>query len=160
MKAMTNIAVMLAIAGAGLMMLAGCSRFEKDWRAAAISNATGANRSPAGRWAGTWKSDVNAHTDELRCLIRPLTNDVFEARYHARYRRGLLRFTFQYTVPLTVTATERDGSWQFAGEADLGWLAGGLYRYTGGVTNGLFHSRYDSRYDRGWFEMRRAPATK
>ncbi len=139
----------------GVATLAGCSRFEKDWRAAA--KAGDATRSIAGRWAGTWRSDVNGHTDALRCLIRPLTNGVFEARYHARYRKGLLRLTFQYAVPLSVT--DQGDAWQFAGAANLGWLAG-VYRYAGGVTNGQFRSSYDSQYDRGWFEMERVPQAK
>lgn len=131
---------------------AGCSRFEKDWRAAAALNSSGTN-SLASRWQGTWKSDVNGHTDELRCLITPADEGQFKAHYHARYRRGLFRFTFQYTVPLVARQTP-DG-WSFSGEANLGWLAGGVYRYAGTVITNRFHSTYDSRYDRGRFEMER-----
>ncbi len=136
------------------LLCAGCSRFEKDWRAAAL-NPTGAT-SLAGRWQGTWKSDVNGHTDELRCLIKPAEEGRFTAHYHARYRRGLFRFTFQYTVPLVAQPTP-DG-WSFSGQADLGWLAGGLYRYAGTANANRFHSSYDSRYDRGAFELHRVDA--
>jgi hypothetical protein len=136
------------------LLCAGCSRFEKDWRTAAALNST-STTSLAGRWQGTWKSDVNGHTDELRCLIQPAGEGQFTARYHARYRRGLFRFTFQYTVPLVAKAT--DSGWTFSGQADLGWLAGGMYRYAGTVSSNRFHSTYDSRYDRGTFEMQRAP---
>lgn len=133
----------------------GCSRFEKDWRAAAALNSTGTT-SLAGRWQGTWKSEVNGHTDELRCLITPTDAGGFNARYHARYRRGLFRFTFQYTVPLVATRTAE--GWDFSGGANLGWLAGGLYRYEGTVRSNRFHSTYDSRYDRGAFDMQRIEA--
>lgn len=141
-------AMMLAF----LVLLAGCSRFEKDWRAAAVPSQT-KSTSPAGRWQGTWKSDVNGHTDELRCLISSGKGDSFTARFHARYRRGLFRFSFQYSVPLHVERTS--AGWKFSGDADLGWLAGGVYRYSGSVSNEQFHSTYDSRYDRGVFDMRR-----
>ena len=142
----------LAMVAVLFLACAGCSRFEKDWRAAAALDSTGTN-SLAGRWQGTWKSDVNGHTDELRCLITPIDAGRFTARYHARYRRGLFRFTFQYTVSLA--ARETPAGWNFSGEADLGWLAGGMYRYAGTASGNRFHSTYDSRYDRGRFELER-----
>lgn len=130
---------------------AGCSRFEKRWREAAadVSGTT----AMVGRWQGTWKSDANGHTDELRCIITATGTDQFNAHYHARYRRGLFRFRFQYAVPLV--AKPSGDRWSFSGSADLGWLAGGIYRYEGVVSSNQFHSTYDSRYDRGQFYMQR-----
>lgn len=147
----------LAMVAVLFLACAGCSRFEKDWRTAAALDSTGAT-SLAGRWQGTWRSDVNGHTDELRCLITPVDANRFTARYHARYRRGLFRFTFQYTVPLA--ARETSDGWSFSGGADLGWLAGGTYRYAGTASSNRFHSTYDSRYDRGQFEMKRVNSAR
>ena len=143
----TLIASVLALA----LFACGCSTFNRDWKkAATIAPASDL----AGRWTGTWRSAANGHTDQLRCLMTPLTNDVVSARYQAKYRKGILRFTFSYTVPLSVTnAGER---FEFEGESNLGWYAGGVYRYRGSATGTNFFSNYDSKYDRGTFEMQRA----
>ena len=110
----------------------------------------------AGRWEGTWRSDANGHTDALRCLMTAQTNGFYSARFHAQYKRGLFRFSFSYTVPLEV---RREGdAFRFDGGADLGWLAGGQYHYHGTATATNFHSTYDSKYDRGVFDMTRPAA--
>lgn len=132
-----------------LMLLAcGCSSFNREWCKA------GRNPAPAdaiaGRWEGYWLSDVNAHTGKLRCIITQQTNDIYAARFRATYLK-ILRFS--YTVPLRVAASNQ--VWQFRGEEDLGVMAGGAYRYEGSATITNFHSTYDSKYDRGVFEMHR-----
>ena len=139
----------------GLIMLgAGCCGFDRAWRRAAEENP-GARDDIRGRWAGTWRSDVSGHHNELRCLMTPQTNDVFSARFHARYKKGIFRFSFSYTIPLRV---RRSGdSFEFDGEADLGWLAGGIYRCDGSATVTNFHSTYESKYDHGVFELSRPP---
>lgn len=82
-----------------------------------------------------------------------MTNGLYSARFHAKYRKGILRFTFGYTVPLTVR--EKEDAFQFEGESNLGWYAGGIYRYEGTVTGTNFFATYDSKYDRGIFRMTR-----
>ena len=130
------------------LLVSGCASFEPDWKQA--------GRTPAppdaitGRWEGFWLSDVNAHTGKLRCLITHQTNDLYAARFRATYLKVL---RFSYTVPLRVES--RDGGWSFRGEEDLGVAAGGIYRYVGTASATNFHSTYDSKYDRGTFEMRR-----
>ncbi len=127
----------------------GCSSFERQWKRAASAPADGI----AGRWIGRWHSDANGHNDQLRCIITPSTNGTYSARYHARYTKWALRFTFGYTVPLKVG--NRDGRFEFTGESNLGWYAGGVYRYKGSATATNFTSTYDSKYDHGTFEMGR-----
>lgn len=130
------------------LLVCGCSSFNREWKRA--------ERQPAppdaitGRWEGHWLSDVNAHTGKLRCIVTHQTNDLYAARFRATYMK-ILRFS--YTVPLTVTAS--NNVWQFRGEEDLGAAAGGVYRYVGSATATNFHSTYDSKYDRGTFELRR-----
>ena len=131
------------------LLVAGCSSFNREWKAAAQRPA--APGSIEGRWQGTWRSDANGHTDELRCL-NTRTNDAYSARLHARYRK-VVRFSFGYTVPLVVTAKE--GGAQFEGAANLGWLAGGRYTYKGSATPTNFFSTYSCKYDYGVFEMTR-----
>ncbi|MFM1769309.1 MAG: hypothetical protein RJA22_1838 [Verrucomicrobiota bacterium] len=136
------------------LLATGCStaRFNRAWREAAQAPAAGTGL--AGRWEGTWRSDVNAHTGRLRCLVTPATNGTFAARFHAEYRL-ILPLTFSYTVPLTVTNGADPAGPGFAGTANLGRLAGGLYSYRGRATATNFFSTYECARDRGIFEMTR-----
>lgn len=140
----TTLIFSLALAG----LVCGCSSFNREWKRAGKQPAP--TNSITGRWDGHWLSDVNAHTGKLRCLITHQTNDLYAARFRATYMK-ILRFS--YTVPLTVNAS--NDIWHFHGEEDLGALAGGVYRYVGNATTTNFHSTYDSKYDRGTFEMQR-----
>ena len=158
-RCITNLAGFLPGRGGlvGLLLIAsGCSSFDRAWNAAGKAPAESAALPIAGRWIGTWRSDVNGHHDQLRCLVASATNQILSARFHARYRKAFLRFSFGYTVPLTVRTNE--GRIEFAGEADLGWYAGGTYRYDGFATATNFHSTYDSKYDRGVFRLQRPAA--
>jgi hypothetical protein len=130
----------------------GCSSFERDWRIAG-QIAFSTNATMAGRWEGIWRSEVNGHNDQLRCVLTPLTNGVHSARFHARYKKGIFRFGFSYSVPLEVRRA--DDAFQFEGESDLGWLAGGVYRYEGSATTTNFFSTYRSKYDHGTLRMDR-----
>lgn len=129
-------------------LICGCSSFNREWKR--VGQQPAPTDGITGRWEGHWLSDVNAHTGKLRCIITHQTNDVYAARFRAHYLK-ILRFS--YTVPLTVTTN--NGVWHFYGEEDLGALAGGVYRYDGSASATDFHSTYDSKYDRGTFEMQR-----
>ena len=139
----------LAIVG----MAAGCSSFERDWTAAAegrIEPAT-TNGLLAGRWKGDWLSDVNGHTGALRCLVRAADEPgVYEARFHATYAGWL---TFESTVLLR--AVPHGDGWTLEGSEDLGWLAGGVFRYRGLAHPESFYCRYRSGSDEGVFRMLR-----
>jgi len=140
----------------GLLLLGlaatGCSTFNRDWKATA-STAAPVN-DIAGRWEGTWQSDVTRHHGKLRCLVTHLEGGDYQARYRAKYLRIM---SFSYPVRLKVAAAE-DG-FKFNGEADLGWYAGGLYQYEGRASATNFYSTYESKDDHGSFQMRR-PASK
>src|SRR3954447_9155869 len=125
----------------------GCSTFNRDWKRAAV-----ANDGLTGRWEGTWKSDVNGHTDRLRCLMTR-TNEQYLARFHANY---LKIFVFTYSVPLQVQ--EQAGTFSFSGHANLGYWAGGEYQYKGTATATNFHSVYTAKADHGVFDMTRPVA--
>jgi len=135
----------------GLLVVAltGCSSFGREWRATARQPAPVADIS--GRWEGVWVSEVSGHRGRLRAILTPETNQVWRARFHARYA-GLL--TFGYTVRLHTTAVA-DGEVRFEGEADLGKLAGGVYTYAGRANTTNFFATYQSRDDHGRFELRR-----
>jgi hypothetical protein len=129
-----------------LALMTGCSSFSRDWK--------GLGRAPAsadpieGPWEGTWKSHSSAHSDRLRCLLTRVSENQYEARFHAKYKRVL---SFGYTASFVGVKT--NDVFSFSGEADLGKLAGGVYRYEGKISPTNFFSTYDSKYDRGTFRL-------
>jgi hypothetical protein len=140
------------------VILAGCSSFERDWRAAAAAPSPADPL--AGAWKGEWRSQANGHGGGLRSLVTPLPEGRYQARYKATY--GCC-FTFEYSVPMTVV---RDGDTnRFHGSASLGFLAGGEYHYGGEASRGRFTCTYRSNSDHGIFEMEKvsppvAPAAR
>jgi hypothetical protein len=136
----------LSLALLVLILCSGCSSFNREWRRTPAS----ATDPLEGRWNGHWLSSSNGHKGALRCLISKLEGDTYQCRYRANYR-WLLRF--EYAVPVTV---RREGDvYHFSGRADLGLLAGGIYSYEGSISGEVFRATYDSRYDKGIFEMSR-----
>jgi hypothetical protein len=136
----------LALLLIGTLLGGGCTTFDHEWRKAAEVAATGLE----GRWQGIWHSDVNGHNGRLRCVITKTDQDIYRARFHANYRKVL---SFGYTVPLRVERTAN--TFNFQGEAALGWLAGGVYHYDGHAETTNFFSNYSSKYDHGTFQMAR-----
>jgi len=126
----------------------GCSTFNRDWKTAAATPAP--VNDLTGRWQGTWVSEVNGHTDKLRCLVSRQSETNYTARFHAKYQKI---FSFGYTVNLAVKNS--DGNFQFQGEANLGKLAGGVYHYAGHASATNFFSTYHCKYDHGTFRMNR-----
>ena len=129
-----------------LMLLNGCSTFNRDWNAAVRSPNAGI----IGPWEGVWRSDATGHTDKLRCLVSERNDHGYEARFHANYRHI---FVFNYRVLLGFEKT--DSELMLSGKADLGSLKGGVYEYNGKATPTNFVCRYSSAYDRGAFVMHR-----
>ena len=134
-----------------LIFAGGCSTFNYDWHLA--EKTTPPPNDLRGRWLGVWLSQVTGHKNELRCLVTKLDDATYQARFHAKYRKGLLSVTFNYTVPLKVLKT--NDVFNFTGDADLGSLAGGLYHYDGQAAGTNFFSTYSCKYDHGTFQMTR-----
>jgi hypothetical protein len=88
----------------------------------------------------------------LRCLITQIDESQYEAKFHAAYKTWIT-FHFGYTARLE-TRPGTNGV-TFQGRADLGLLAGGVYTYEGQADTTNFFSTYDSKYDRGVFQMQR-----
>lgn len=130
-----------------VFIAAGCSSFNREWRKAGKSPM--AVSGLEGRWEGEWISEVNGHHGRLRCIIHK-TGEVYQARFHAKYRKIL---SFGYTVQLHTEPVEN--GCKFHGEADLGALVGGLYRYDGHADATNFFSTYSCKYDHGTFRMQR-----
>jgi len=138
----------VALLFATVLLGGGCSTFDRDWKKAAAAPAP--TTELEGRWEGLWHSDHSGHEGKLRCLVVKMEDGDYRARFHAVYQKVL---TFVYTVPLTVERTTN--AFTFSGEANLGWLAGGVYRYDGHAEATNFFSNYSSKYDYGTFQMTR-----
>lgn len=126
---------------------ASCSSFNREWKKEGRNPIAGSGLE--GRWEGQWISDVNRHHGKLRCIVKK-EGGFYKTRFHAKYQNI---FSFGYTVPLEAAAT--DEGYKFSGEADLGSLAGGVYRYEGHADATNFFSTYSSKYDHGTFQMKR-----
>ena len=139
----------------GLLLLGvtGCSSFNREWKAAGATPPPGDDI--AGRWEGSWQSDVKGHNGRLRCLLTKVSDQQYRAWYHAKYRKIL---SFSYAVPLHVWPA--DDAYRFEGQADLGWYAGGLYQYEGRATATNFYSTYRSKHDHGTFQMSRPESSQ
>lgn len=132
-----------------LMVLsaAGCSTFDRTWRAA---QSTEVANGLTGAWAGRWKSATTGHGGPVRCTIEQVSDGHYRAQLrtiHAWF------FPFDHHVVLATSAS--NGTYRFRGHAELGVLAGGVCRYAGSATAGQFSALYRSKLDRGTIEMSR-----
>jgi hypothetical protein len=133
----------------GLLLLAnGCSSFNREWEKAAANHKL--PNSLEGRWEGKWLSDKNGHTGKLLCLLTRESDTNYHAHFKATYWK-----IFRASYHVQFTGGMRDGVWNFHGDEDLGWFAGGVYHYKGRVTPTNFFSTYRSEYDHGTFELYR-----
>ncbi len=132
------------------VMLCGCSTFNHEWRRAARTPAPA--NDITGRWEGRWISKSSGHNDAMKCLVTKVDERHYDARFYAAYKKWIT-IHFAYTVRLEARPAT-DGV-AFRGKEDLGALAGGVYTYEGFATPTNFSSLYDSRYDRGTFELKR-----
>ena len=137
------------------LALSGCSTFNYEWRQAAkkpvvINDITG-------RWEGRWISKTSGHQNRLRALISLADTNHYDVKFHAAYKLETFKFItvhFGYTVRMEAMAST-NGRVAFRGSENLGVLAGGVYTYEGYSDPTNFFSTYDSKYDRGTFEMNR-----
>jgi hypothetical protein len=139
-----------------LMAVTGCSTFDYEWRQAAKQPAPADNIE--GRWEGRWISKANGHNDSMRALITPVDTNHYDVKFHAAYKKWIT-VHFSYTVRMETEPAET-GMVKFHGSENLGTLAGGIYTYAGHANATNFFSTYDSKYDRGTFEMKRPVTNK
>ena len=139
----------LLLSGSAVLLMGGCSSFNRDWRQAAQVPAQGVE----GRWIGDWHSDYNQHEGPLRCLITQKDGGIYHARFHAKYKSGFLTIGYPYDMDMTISRA--DESYRFKGEADLGWMAGGVYQYDGNGTAAVIDMNYRASKDFGTFKLER-----
>ena len=131
----------------------GCSTFNYEWwHAAKKATPTG---EITGRWEGRWLSHANGHNDKMRCLIRQVDTNRYDAKFHAAYKKWITIY-FGYTVRLD--AKPGTNGVAFHGQQNLGRLAGGVFTYEGYANTTNFFSTYKSKDDHGIFQMHRPSA--
>jgi hypothetical protein len=141
---LARVLLLVALCGS----LTGCC-FEREWQAA--KRFSYPERELAGCWEGTWQSDFNGHNGGLRAIITKQGDGYYDAHFHATY---LAVIPFEFELPLLVTDDGR--AYALEGEADLGWLAGGLYTYNGSATATDFVAAYSAENnDHGTFTMQK-----
>ncbi len=104
----------------------------------------------AGRWIGEWISQRSGHRGQLRCVLVPVSSELYRAYFHAVFSK---LFRVAYATELKVERL--NGRMQLKGEEDLGSLAGGVYRSTGEISGGNFDCNYSCKYDEGVFRLKR-----
>jgi hypothetical protein len=136
-----------------LLLLAGCSSFDRDFEDRTVKHTMWAEGGLAGHWEGTWHSDVTGHVGGLRCIITGKGGD-YSSRYHATYGFCIFQFSFEYTIPSTAVA--QGDAWLLRGSAFLdSWIASGLYEYEARVERDQYVASYRSSFDSGIFRMKR-----
>jgi hypothetical protein len=131
-----------------LLGLAGCLTYQSSWEQGANLQST---KSIEGRWKGTWLSDANGHTGDLRAVASHIEGTLYRFEIGATFWK-ILRAS--YDVNFTITP---DGENHIlAGEQNLSGLMGGLYTYAGRIEEGDFIVKYKSKWDHGTFRMRKA----
>lgn len=143
---------MLSLGRAFLIVTAittcGCLGFERDWRAA---QQTCFNPNDlAGLWEGTWCSHKNGHNGTLRAIITRSCNGTYYAKFKATYLEVV---PFGFEMPLSVSAN--GDVHQLGGSADLGLLAGGVFRYAGEANECHLVANFCAKDDHGVFKMTR-----
>jgi hypothetical protein len=101
------------------------------------------------RWMGEWRSEANGHHGALRCVLRPGAEGGFDAMFHARYARCL-----RVCYGVRLKSMSGGSGHRLEGEADLGALAGGIYKYRGELADEKLICSYECRYDHGVFELK------
>jgi hypothetical protein len=126
---------------------ANCSDFSAAWE------GIGDDDFVMTRWEGEWRSGANGHHGGLRCVLKEEGQGKVKAYFRAKYS-SILRVC--YSVELHFDASlQADPRRKVAGEADLGQLAGGVYRYEGELSAEEFSCNYTCQYDHGLFQLRR-----
>ena len=150
-----NIRALIMLVTAAVFTV-GCSSFDRAWEKAADVDFKGVE----GRWIGSWYSDYNQHKGLLRCLItkRGGVNDAYHTHFHAKYKLGYLTINYPYDMDMVIT--QNNGAFSFKGEANLGWLAGGVYRYDGNGTADIIRINYRAKIDFGTFKLERPQDNK
>jgi hypothetical protein len=103
-----------------------------------------------GSWTGSWNSHTTGHQGPLSASIRPAADGTYQANFQGKFFKVI---PFRYQMRLQVVASG-DGFVELAGSKKLGPLMG-YYSYRAVVQGDSFQATYNTKRDRGTFQMRR-----
>lgn len=108
-------------------------------------------KAPSGPWQGTWTTNTNGHSGDLRAIVTPSSDEPgeYDFRYHATWGKI---FSGSYTVSYDV---DRRGNRYFVnGEENLGFF--GRFGHKAIIDNDAFEATFSSEDgDLGDFSLRR-----
>ena len=102
-----------------------------------------------GQWRGRWVSQKTGHKGPLNARFYPLSSTQYRAVYTGRFAKVI---PFRYGMNMQVQSRDANTIY-FAGSRSLGIF--GKFEYQAHATNCQFVATYQSRRDRGRFEMRK-----
>ena len=103
----------------------------------------------SGRWRGQWVSQTTGHKGPLNARFRPVDANRYRAIFTGRFAKVI---PFRYGMTMQVQSRDADTIY-FGGSRSLGLF--GKFEYRARASGGQFVATYQSRRDRGRFEMRR-----
>jgi hypothetical protein len=133
------------------ILLTACGSFEKKWDQSVAAYKSGSVKAPEGPWQGSWATNTNGHTGDLRAIVtkKPGSTDEYRFKYHATWGKifsGV--FGVQYPVE------QRGSSFVMEGDHDLGIFS--TFEHRGRISNGSFDASYSSKKgDVGSFSLKR-----
>ena len=145
----------------GILVLAGCSSFERQWRQTRSSTAS-AMTPVVGKWEGSWRSEAEHGGGSMRAIVvaaeAPSSASGRVAMRCSATFKSTFWSVFSGTNTVDIIATpDGNGRMTFHGSKDLGILSGGVYTYDGWASESAMESTYSSSADHGVFKLRRAP---
>ena len=122
-----------------------------------------------GPWIGSWRSEQNGHSGELRCIVSVVNKDGYKNGYpegndpHKYHVGQTMRFHYHATFMKILSATydvthqvvRRVSGFTFTGDQAIFGKGAGTYHYEGYATHNEFHATFRSEGDHGVFEMKR-----
>lgn len=103
----------------------------------------------AGAWEGDWASESKPLKGRLAATIEKRPDGTYLAHFESESFLGTDKSDCIFRV------TSRNGSYEFEGKEDLGFLKGGVYTYHGTADGKNFDCNYDSSFDKGKFRMQK-----
>lgn len=103
----------------------------------------------SGSWSGRWKSCKTGHQGPLKATFCRVDASHYKVTFRGRFFKVL---PFRYSVTLRVV--EEGECVRLQGCQKLGRLLG-EYRYNAAANRCVFHSRYTSQDDCGYFHLER-----
>jgi len=139
-----------ALAAAAILFLfPSCVGFYEDWHAAKKAHP-GPHENIEGAWVGSWTSGHNAHTGNLRCIVKDTGGDEYEFRYWATWAKVI-----SGGFDIECEAATKNGTTEFSGDMDLGKLGGHFSHEGTGTPDAIKATWRSQRGDHGTFELKR-----